>query len=66
MGWGVRAGPQGMPLVLAHSGSNGNSFADVRASPADDTVVLVVTNIDGDAAEQAVREERTALVRALR
>lgn len=65
MGWGVRAGLQGMPLVLAHSGSNGNWFADVRASPADDTVVLVVTNIGGDAAEQAVREVRTALVRAL-
>ena len=30
LGWGARLGENGVPLILAHSGSNGYWFADIK------------------------------------
>lgn len=54
LGWGVRPGPDGIPLLLTHSGSNGFWLADIRIMPSHDIITLVVTNIGNEAANQAI------------
>lgn len=61
LGWGAKLGPDGVPLVLTHSGSNEFWYADVRVYPRHDTIVLVVTNAGDEAAEQTVTDVRKAL-----
>ena len=50
-GWGVLV-EDGIPVVLTHSGSDGNWYADVRVYPPTDMLLLVVTN-DGREDDQA-------------
>lgn len=53
-GWGALLGPEGKPLLLTHSGSNGFWLADIRIMPKHDMIFLVVTNTGNQAANQAI------------
>jgi CubicO group peptidase (beta-lactamase class C family) len=56
LGWGVKPGPDGVPLLITHSGSNGYWMADVRIMPKKNLIVLFTTNAGDDGANLAVRE----------
>ena len=56
LGWGVLLGPDGVPQLLTHTGSNGFWVADIRIMPKHDMIFLVVTNAGNDAANQAVKD----------
>ncbi len=51
LGWGVLV-EDGRPVMLTHNGSDGNWFADVRAYPQTEMILLVVTN-DGREEDEA-------------
>ena len=53
-GWGSKLGPDGVPLLLTHSGSNGFWLADVRIMPKHDMIFLTVINAGNEAANQAI------------
>ncbi len=53
-GWGAKLGPDGTPLLLTHSGSNGYWIADIRIMPKHDMIFLVVTNAGNEAANAAI------------
>lgn len=53
-GWGVKLGPNGAPLILAHSGSNGFWIADIRIMPKHNIITLVVSNAGNEAANQYI------------
>jgi CubicO group peptidase (beta-lactamase class C family) len=53
-GWGALIGPDGKPLLLTHSGSNGFWLADIRIMPKHDIITLVVMNAGNEAANHAV------------
>jgi CubicO group peptidase (beta-lactamase class C family) len=61
LGWGSKLGPDGVPLVLTHSGSNGYWYADVRIWPKHNIILLVAANAGNDNTEAAVKEVRAAL-----
>ena len=61
LGWGAKLGPEGAPLLLTHTGSNGYWVADIRIMPRHDMIFLVVTNAGNDAANQAVKDIGTPL-----
>lgn len=61
LGWGVKLEPDGVPLLLTHSGSNGFWLADIRIMPKHDMIVLIAMNSGNEAAEQAVRDIGRAL-----
>lgn len=54
LGWGVMLGPDAVPLLLTHSGSNGFWLADIRIMPKHDMIFLVVMNAGHEAANQAI------------
>ncbi|MEO6970229.1 MAG: serine hydrolase domain-containing protein [Chthoniobacterales bacterium] len=56
LGWGVLLGPDGVPELLTHTGSNGFWVADIRIMPKHDMIFLVVTNAGNDAANQAMKD----------
>jgi D-alanyl-D-alanine carboxypeptidase len=53
-GWGIIPGPDGTPLLLTHSGSNGFWIADVRIMPRHNIITLVVSNAGNAAANAAM------------
>lgn len=53
-GWGAAIGPDGKPLLLTHSGSNGFWLADIRIMPKLGMVFLVVINAGNEAANAAI------------
>jgi CubicO group peptidase (beta-lactamase class C family) len=53
-GWGVMQAPDGTPLLLTHSGSNGFWLADIRIMPKHDIITLVVMNAGNEDANHAV------------
>lgn len=55
-GWGAMIGPDGAPLLLTHSGSNGFWIADIRIMPKHDMIFLVVGNAGNEAANAAVAD----------
>ena len=61
LGWGAKLGPDGVPLLLTHTGSNGLWVADIRIMPKHDIIFLVATNVGNDAANQAIRDIGTPL-----
>jgi D-alanyl-D-alanine carboxypeptidase len=61
LGWGAKLAPDGALLLLTHTGSNGSWLADIRIMPKHDMIFLVVTNVDDEAGEQAVRDIRKPL-----
>jgi D-alanyl-D-alanine carboxypeptidase len=61
LGWGVILGPDGLPLLLTHTGSNGFWVADIRIMPKHDMIFLVATNAGNDAANQAIKDIGTPL-----
>ena len=61
LGWGAQLDPDGVPLLLTHTGSNGFWVADIRIMPRHDMIFLVVTNAGNDAANQAVKDIGTPL-----
>ena len=64
LGWGANLDPDGVPLLLTHTGSNGFWVADIRIMPRHDMIFLVVTNAGNDAANQAVKDIGTPLERS--
>jgi CubicO group peptidase (beta-lactamase class C family) len=56
LGWGAKLEPDGVPLLLTHTGSNGFWVADVRIMPKHDMILLLVMNAGTDAANAAVKE----------
>jgi CubicO group peptidase (beta-lactamase class C family) len=52
LGWGVKLGPDGVPLVLTHNGSNGYWFADIRILTDENVIVLIAANAFDEAVEQ--------------
>jgi CubicO group peptidase (beta-lactamase class C family) len=65
LGWGAKLGPDGVPLILTHSGSNGYWLADIRIWPKHNIIFLMVANRDGDEAESAFKEVRDVLGKKL-
>ncbi len=61
LGWGAKLGPDGVPLLITHTGSNGYWVADIRIMPKHDMIFLVATNAGNDAANQAVKDIGTPL-----
>jgi len=61
LGWGAKLDPDGVPLLLTHTGSNGFWIADIRIMPRHDMIFLVVTNAGNEAANQAVKDIGTPL-----
>ena len=61
LGWGAKLGPDGVPLLITHTGSNGFWVADIRIMPRHDMIFLVVTNAGNDAANQAIKDIGTPL-----
>ena len=61
MGWGSKLGPDGVPLVVTHSGSNGYWLADIRIWPKHNIIALFVANAGSDEAEKAIHEVRDAV-----
>jgi CubicO group peptidase (beta-lactamase class C family) len=66
LGWGAKIEPDGVPLILTHSGSNGFWLADIRIMPKHDMIILIATNVGNEAAEQAVRDVRKLLTERLK
>lgn len=56
LGWGAMLQPDGVPLMLVHSGSNGFWLADIRIMPKRNMIFLVVMNAGNEAANVAVRD----------
>ena len=56
LGWGVKPGTDGVPLLITHTGSNGYWIADVRIMPKKNLIVLFVANAGDEGANLAVRE----------
>jgi CubicO group peptidase (beta-lactamase class C family) len=56
LGWGVKLGADGRPLVLTHNGSNGYWYADIRILPPENVILLIVTNADDAGIEQHTAE----------
>ncbi len=56
LGWGAKLGPDGVPEVITHNGSNGYWVADVRIMPKHNMIFLIVTNAGNAAANQAMRD----------
>lgn len=61
LGWGAKLGPDGVPLLLTHTGSNGFWVADIRIMPKHDMIFLVVTNAGNAAANQTIKDIGTPL-----
>jgi CubicO group peptidase (beta-lactamase class C family) len=61
LGWGVRPGENGVPLVLGHSGSNGYWFADIKIIPKKEMIFMIVTNAGCEEATKAMQEINVAL-----
>lgn len=55
-GWGAKLQPDGVPLLLTHSGSNGFWLADVRIMPRHNIIILLVMNAGNDAANTALQD----------
>lgn len=56
LGWGVKPGPDGVPLLITHTGSNGFWIADVRIMPKKNLIVLFAANAGDEGANVAVQE----------
>lgn len=55
LGWGVKPGPDGVPLLITHTGSNGYWIADIRIMPKKNLIVLFVANAGNEDANNAVQ-----------
>jgi CubicO group peptidase (beta-lactamase class C family) len=56
LGWGVRQGPDGVPALLTHNGSNGYWMSTIRIYPKRDTIILGVANFGGAVAEKSIHD----------
>jgi len=65
MGWGAKLGPDGVPLILTHNGSNGSWLAEVHIWPKHRVVLLAATNVENDEAEKAMKELRDVITKRL-
>jgi D-alanyl-D-alanine carboxypeptidase len=66
LGWGAKLGPDGVPMLITHTGSNGNWLADIRIMPKHDMIFLVAMNSGDDAANQAIKDIGTPLKERLK
>jgi len=66
LGWGAKLGPDGVPLILTHSGSNGYWLADIRIWPKRNIIFLMVANVGGDAVEAQFKETRDVISKRLK
>jgi CubicO group peptidase (beta-lactamase class C family) len=62
LGWGAKLDAAGVPVILAHTGSNGYWLADIRIQPPEGLIELVAMNA-GDADAQKALEEIQAAFR---
>ena len=63
LGWGALVAPGGDPVVLAHTGSNGNWLADIRIDARNDSIVLIAMNAASPEAHLALDELKKQLVK---
>jgi CubicO group peptidase (beta-lactamase class C family) len=63
LGWGALMGPRGEPVVVAHTGSNGNWLADIRIDARNDSIVLIAMNAASPEAHLALDELKKQLVK---
>lgn len=61
LGWGAKLGPDGVPIILAHSGSNGYWLADIKIMPKKNMIFLIATNAGDEGANKAIQEINAAL-----
>ncbi len=61
LGWGAKLGPDGVPNILAHSGSNGYWLADIKIMPKKNMIFLIATNAGDEGANKAIQEINAAL-----
>jgi CubicO group peptidase (beta-lactamase class C family) len=61
LGWGTKLSPDGAPLILAHSGSNGYWLADIKIMPKKRMIFLIAMNAGDEGANTAVQEINAAL-----
>jgi len=61
LGWGAKLAPDGAPLILAHSGSNGYWLADIKIMPKKDMIFLIATNAGDEGANKAIQDINAAL-----
>ncbi len=61
LGWGAKLAPDGTPLILAHSGSNGYWLADIKIMPKKRIIFLIAMNTGDEGANTAVQDINTAL-----
>ena len=54
LGWGVKAGADGKPVLLTHSGSNGFWLADIRIMPRREAITLIAINAGNEEANKAI------------
>jgi len=66
LGWGAKLGPDGVPLLITHTGSNGYWLADIRIMPKHDMIFLVAMNAGNDAANAAIKDIGTPLKERLK
>ena len=66
LGWGAKLGPDGLPLLITHTGSNGYWVADIRIMPKHDMIFLVAMNAGNEAANAAVKDIGTPLKERLK
>jgi CubicO group peptidase (beta-lactamase class C family) len=61
LGWGAKLGPDGVPVILAHSGSNGFWLADVRIMPKRNMIFLIALNAGNEDANKAIMDINASL-----
>jgi CubicO group peptidase (beta-lactamase class C family) len=65
LGWGALMGPGGVPVVLAHTGSNGLWLADIRIDARSDAVVLIAMNAADPEAHKALDEIKKRILKRI-
>ncbi len=66
LGWGAKLGDDGVPVLITHTGSNGNWLADIRIMPKHDMIFLVAMNSGDEAANAAIKDIGTPLKERLK
>ena len=66
LGWGAKLGPDGVPLLITHTGSNGFWIADIRIMPKHNMIFLVAMNSGNEAANAAIKDIGTPLKERLK
>jgi len=66
LGWGLKPGPNGEPLLISWNGSDGYWLTTVQIMPKHNMIFLIVTNRGGKAGNQAIAQVDASLVAKLK